>query len=55
MVRDSASKKEVMDRLKNQLDDEDKIPFSDYVLENTKLHKTKLKVEEIHNDLLNNS
>ncbi len=55
MVRDGASKKEVMDRLKNQLDDEDKIPFSDYVLENTKLPKTKLKVEEIHNDLLNNS
>lgn len=55
MVRDSASKKEVLDRLKNQLDDDDKIPFSDYVIENIKLPNTKLKVEEIHNALLNNS
>lgn len=54
-VRDGASEKEVLNRLKNQLDDDDKIPFSDYVLENIKLSKTKLKVEEIHNALLNNS
>ena len=55
MVRDSASRKDVLDRLGNQLDDDAKIPLSDYVLENTILFKTKLKVEEIHNALLNNS
>lgn len=54
VARDGASRKKVLDRLKNQLDDDAKTPFSDYVLENTELDKTKSKVAEIHNALLNN-
>ena len=53
--RDGASKKSVLNRLKNQLEDDKKIPYSDYVLENIELPKTKLKVEAIHNALLDNS
>ena len=52
MARDGATKKDVLGRLKNQLDDDKKIPFSDYVLENNQLSKTKLRVEELHNALL---
>ena len=55
VLRDGSSEKEVLDRLKNQLDDDEKIPYSDYVLENTELSKTKLKVEKIHYALLDNS
>ena len=52
MARDGATEKDVLDRLKNQLDDAEKIPFSDYVLENNQLSKTRLRVEEIHKALL---
>ena len=55
IARDGTSKKRVLDRLKNQHADDDKIPFSDYVLENTELIKTKLKVNEIHHAILNHS
>jgi len=37
MARDGSSKKEVMDRLKNQLGDDAKIPHSHYVLENSEI------------------
>jgi dephospho-CoA kinase len=55
MKRDGLSEKEVFIRLKNQLQDSEKESFSDYVLENTELSKTKLKVAEIHKALLDNS
>ena len=55
MNRDGISKEEVLNRLKNQLDDAEKIPLSHCVLENTTLAKTKLKVEELHKLLLNNN
>ncbi len=53
--RDGSSKNDVLNRLQNQLDDKEKIPLSDYVLENIELSKTRLKVEEIHKALLDNS
>ena len=52
MERDGSTKRDVLGRLKNQLDDDKKIPFSDYVLENNQLSKTRLRVEEIHHALL---
>lgn len=52
MERDGSTKRDVLGRLKNQLDDDKKIPFSDYVLENNQLSKTRLRVEEIHKALL---
>lgn len=53
--RDGSTEKEVLERLKNQLQDDQKIPFSDYVLENIKRSETRLKVKEIHSALLDNS
>lgn len=53
--RDGSSKKEVMDRLQNQLQDDQKIPLSDCVLENIQLEDTRRKVKEIHTALLDNS
>lgn len=53
--RDDTTKKSVLSRLKNQLNDDQKIPLADYVLENTELPKTRTKVKAIHDALLNNS
>lgn len=55
MNRDGVSEKEVWDRLNNQLDDDEKIPFSDYVLENIELTETRSKAKEIHGAILKNS
>lgn len=55
IIRDGSSKKAVSDRLKNQLSDAEKIPYSDFVLENIELPKTRLEVEEVHNALLDHS
>lgn len=53
--RDGSSKKEILDRLQNQLQDNRKIPLSDYVLENIHLDDTRRSVKEIHSALLDNS
>lgn len=53
--RDGSSKKEVLNRLENQLTDDAKIPLSDYVLENIDLDETRDKVQAIHRALLDNS
>lgn len=53
--RDGSTKKEVLDRLQNQLQDDQKIPLSDCVLENIELDDTRIKVKEIHRALLDNS
>lgn len=55
VARDGTTKKSVLERLKNQLNDAEKIPLAHYVLENTKLSKTRKKVKEIHNAVLDNS
>ncbi|MEO0526182.1 MAG: dephospho-CoA kinase [Bacteroidota bacterium] len=51
--RDGVSKKNVMERIKNQLKDTEKIKLSDFVIKNTKLEKTKLIVRQVHSELLN--
>ena len=47
MKRDNSSKESVLDRIKNQLSDADKIKLSDFVVENTNLQSTLLKIDEI--------
>lgn len=53
--RDKSTKKEVLNRLKKQLPDIEKIPLADFVIENLELKKTKQKVAEVHDALLENS
>lgn len=51
-ARDSISEYQVESRLKNQLKDDQKIPFSHFVIENVDLAKTQRKVVEVHKALL---
>jgi len=50
--RDGITGVQVEERLKNQLEDSEKIPLAHYVIENTDLSKTKKKVSEVHTALL---
>ena len=52
MDRDGSTENEVSARLKNQLVDAEKIPLSDFVIENVELLKTKAIVEDVHSALL---
>ena len=54
MDRDGTSRQAVLERMENQLNDDEKIPLADFVLENIEVHKTKYLVEELHKVLLNN-
>lgn len=51
-IRDGVSKKKISERIDNQLSDAKKTPLADFVIANTALEKTKLKVEEVHTALL---
>ena len=51
MKRDSVSREQVLERMKNQWSDEKKIPLSDYVIQNTDLELAKEKSEEILKEL----
>ena len=52
MERDSIPRESVIARMKNQWETSRKIPLSDYVIENTDLEKTRLRVRQIHGELL---
>lgn len=47
MKRDNSSKESVLARIKNQLPEADKIKLSDFVVENTNLETTLLKIDKI--------
>ncbi|MFK7812490.1 MAG: dephospho-CoA kinase [Maribacter sp.] len=51
-ARDGISDGQVENRLKNQLEDDQKIPLAHYVIDNTELSKTKKQVEELNIALL---
>jgi dephospho-CoA kinase len=51
--RDQSAKDEVLARMKNQWEDSQKIPLSDFIIENIDLDKTKFQVGEIHHQLTN--
>lgn len=55
IARDSASEKEVLDRMKNQWQDDKKIVQSNYVISNNALAETELQVYKIHNILTRKS
>ena len=52
MGRDEVAKKQVEERLKNQLSDQKKIPLAHYVIDNVALNETKKKVGEVNIALL---
>ena len=52
MARDGLSENQVLDRVKNQLDDESKINGSDFVIINDTLNHTKIQVERINQEIL---
>tara|TARA_R110001583_G_scaffold4351_2_gene25227 strand:- start:61697 stop:62275 length:579 start_codon:yes stop_codon:yes gene_type:complete len=49
MARDTISKQQISDRMKNQLDDDFKIKNSNFVIRNNKIEDTKLQVSTIYN------
>lgn len=52
IARDGSSKTQVLERMKNQMDDMEKLPLADFVIANIDLTKTALKVEEVNEALL---
>jgi len=48
MTRDQSTHDQVLARIKNQWSDQDKIPLSDFIIENIDLKKTSDKVSEIN-------
>ncbi len=53
MDRDSVSEHEVLQRMRNQMTDEQKIPYADYIIENNNQESLIEKVQKIHNELIN--
>lgn len=51
--RDNVTNKHILDRIKNQLDDDFKIKNSDYIIHNVDLLKTKSQVRAIYDRLMN--
>lgn len=54
MSRDSVTKEQVMERIKNQMPDDEKKILSTYIVENTNLPQTFNRIDEILAELLNN-
>ena len=52
MDRDKVTEQAVVDRMKNQLDDDHKLEFADFSIKNLELDKTKRKVKQLHLKLL---
>lgn len=52
VLRDTIDRESILARMDNQLEDTEKIKFSDFIIENVKLGDTKQKVEEINRALL---
>ena len=52
MKRDRASREAVLARMKNQWDDQKKMPLADFVIENTRREKARSQAREIHRKLL---
>ncbi|WP_228235781.1 dephospho-CoA kinase [Allomuricauda sp. M10] len=52
MTRDSMDKEAILDRMKNQMQDADKIPLAHFCIENVDLKTTKRKVKQLHTKLL---
>ena len=46
--RDKTDEQEVLDKMRNQWEDERKIPLADYVIENTDWQETKRQIDQVH-------
>ena len=53
MDRDGVSEHEVLQRMRNQMTDEQKIPYADYIIENNSQESLIEKAQLIHNKLAN--
>lgn len=51
MLRDGVSAKQVLERMRNQLPESDKVAKSDFIIDNIDLNIAKIKVEEIHRSI----
>ena len=51
MVRDGVSEQDVLQRMRNQMSDEQKIPFADYIIENDLKNSLVEQIKKIHFDL----
>lgn len=52
LKRDTTTKVDILNRMKNQLSDEEKIQKSDFVIQNIDLEETKSMVAKIHQELM---
>jgi dephospho-CoA kinase len=52
LARDKTTREQIMERMKNQLDDEIKIKLSDYIIENIDLERTSSEVQKLHERFL---
>lgn len=52
MKRDNISEKQTLERMKNQLSDEEKIKKSDFIITNTDLKSTKKEIKKLHKLLI---
>ncbi len=50
--RDNTTRKQLLQRIENQLPDSEKKGLADFIIENIEIEKTKLKVSKIHTQLL---
>ncbi len=50
--RDNTTRKQLLQRIENQLPDAEKKGLADFIIENIEIEKTKLKVSKIHTQLL---
>ncbi len=52
ITRDGGTEQHVLDRMENQLDDAEKLPFADYIIHNIGLQETEVKIKKLNNALL---
>ena len=52
--RDKCNRQDAIDRINNQIDDEDKVDKSDYIIENINMIDIPKTVLKIHKNILNN-
>ena len=52
MERDNCTEEQVRDRMKNQMSDEEKLKYADYVIVNNDFPNLKCQVKSIHKKIL---
>jgi dephospho-CoA kinase len=55
LARDKSSVEAIQDRMSKQWSDERKIPLADYHIENLEWEDTLLKIDAIHQELIQNA